>query len=57
MRRVCLLVAVFLLAGCATTIHVEPRTEPRAETLFKVWLAAINANDAAVLERYEGPLP
>ncbi len=57
MRRVCLVVAVLLLAGCATTIHIEPRTEPRAETLFKSWLMAVNADDATVLERYEGPLP
>ena len=57
MRRVCLVVAVLLLAGCATTIHVEPRAEPKAETLFKAWLLAVNADDATVLERYEGPLP
>ncbi len=53
MRRICLVVAVLLLAGCATTT----RLEPRAETLFNAWLMAINADDATLLERYEGPLP
>ena len=55
MRRLCLVFAVLLLAGCATTTRVEP--SPRAETLFNAWLTAINADDSTALERYQGPLP
>jgi hypothetical protein len=46
-----------LLPGCATTISIQPPAVPRAETFFRAWITTLNAEDAAALESYQGPLP